>query len=101
MNKKQPQMMRSLSDMPKMVLILEAIGMLILVFVFLAMNDYVSLPAFLMSQSAFVSLVMVGVGCLMPAAVNIVWRAIHSLSFIGIDNKKSTEERNKSSKKRP
>ncbi|SPZ22797.1 Protein of uncharacterised function (DUF1418) [Providencia rettgeri] len=40
-----------------------------------------------MQPGAIVSMIMVGIGCLVPAMVNIVWRAIHGLSFLGIDNK--------------
>ncbi|GAB1439133.1 hypothetical protein MASR2M36_18970 [Providencia sp.] len=79
--------MRSLADMPKPVLVLEGIGIILLIVVLLAMNSYITLPDFLMQQGMIVTMIMVGIGCLVPAMINIVWRAIHGLSFLGIDNK--------------
>lgn len=104
MSKKQQPMMRSLADMPKIVIALEAIGILLLLVVFLAMNDYLTLPEVLQTQTAFISMVMIAIGCLIPAAINIVWRAIHGLSFLGIDYKKrvsETKPQKESEKKRP
>lgn len=88
-NKPQRQM-RSLSDLPKPILILEGIGIALLIVVLLAMNGYLELPDPLMQKGALVAIVMVGIGCLIPATISIVWRAIHGLSFLGIDNQKNT-----------
>ncbi|ELZ5941149.1 YbjC family protein [Providencia stuartii] len=89
MNKKPQREMRSLSDLPKPILILEAIGILLLIVVLLAMNGYLTLPEPLMQKNAMVAIVMVGIGCLIPATINIVWRVIHRLSFLGIDSQKT------------
>ncbi|EOE0522344.1 DUF1418 family protein [Providencia stuartii] len=90
MNKKPQREMRSLSDLPKPILILEAVGILLLIVVLLAMNGYLTLPEPLMQKNVLVAIVMVGIGCLIPATINIVWRAIHGLSFLGIDNQNSS-----------
>ncbi len=73
--------MRSLADMPKPIIVLEGVGIILLIIVLLATNDYITLPEPLMQPGAIVSMIMVGIGCLVPAMVNIVWRAIHGLSF--------------------
>lgn len=78
--------MRSLADMPKPVLFLEGIGILLLITVLLATNNYITLPDWLASSGAIVSMVLVGMGCLIPAMINIIWRAVHGLTFLGIDN---------------
>lgn len=103
MNKKPQSAMRSLSDLPKPILLLEGIGILLLIVVLLAMNDYILLPEPLMEQGALVTMIMVGIGCLIPATVNIVWRAIHGLTFLGIDSQKASRpgsRRNKNSEDR-
>lgn len=88
MNKKPQREMRSLSDLPKPVLILEVVGIALLVVVLLSLNGYLTLPEPLMQQGALVTMVLIGIGCLIPATINIVWRAIHGLTFLGIDNQK-------------
>ena len=85
--------MRSLADMPKPVLILEAIGIGLLMIVLLVTNGYLKLPEPFMQQSVIVTMVFVAIGCLIPAMVNIIWRAVHGLSFLGIDNKQPTSPR--------
>ncbi|MDX4946563.1 YbjC family protein [Providencia manganoxydans] len=89
MSNKPQRQMRSLSDLPKPILILEGIGIALLIVVLLAMNSYLELPEPLMQKGALIAIVMVGIGCLIPATINIVWRAIHGLSFLGIDNEKT------------
>ncbi|HGN1706552.1 TPA: YbjC family protein [Providencia rettgeri] len=79
--------MRSLGDMPKPILVLEGIGIILLIVVLLTLNDYITLPEPLMQQGVIITMIMVGIGCLVPAMINIVWRAIHGLTFLGIDNK--------------
>lgn len=91
MSKKPQNMMRSLADMPKPVIVLEAVGIILLVIVLLVTNDYITLPEPMMQQGAIVTLIMVGVGCLIPAMINIIWRAVHGLSFLGIDNQSSSK----------
>ncbi|MGG4607892.1 YbjC family protein [Providencia sp. Me31A] len=87
-NKPQSKrMMRSLADMPKPILVLEGVGIILLIVVLLVLNGYVTLPEPLMQQGVIVAIIMVGIGCLLPAIINIVWRAIHGLSFLGIDNR--------------
>lgn len=79
--------MRSLADMPKPILVLEGVGIVLLIIVLLALNGYITLPEPFMASGAIVTMIMVVIGCLIPAMINIVWRAIHGLSFLGIDNK--------------
>lgn len=90
MSKKPQSMMRSLADMPKPVIVLEAVGVILLIIVLLVTNHYITLPEPMMQQGAIVTMIMVGVGCLVPAMINIIWRAVHGLSFLGIDNKQSS-----------
>nr|WP_282553571.1 YbjC family protein [Providencia sneebia] len=94
MSKKPQTEMRSLSDLPKPILILEALGIILLVIVLLAINGYVELPDVLMQKGAFITMVLIAIGCLIPATINIVWRAIHGLSFLGIDNQKTSKSEN-------
>ncbi|HEP0306150.1 TPA: YbjC family protein [Providencia rettgeri] len=89
--------MRSLADMPKPIIVLEGVGIILLIIVLLALNDYITLPEPLMQSGAIVSIIMVGIGCLVPAMINIVWRAIHGLSFLGIDNKQPEKKASKKS----
>ncbi|MDH2366007.1 MULTISPECIES: YbjC family protein [Providencia] len=90
--------MRSLADMPKPIIVLEGVGIILLIIVLLALNDYyITLPELLMQPGAIVSIIMVGIGCLVPAMINIVWRAIHGLSFLGIDNKQPEKKASKKS----
>ncbi|EJD6399655.1 YbjC family protein [Providencia rettgeri] len=84
--------MRSLADMPKPILVLEGVGIILLIIVLLTLNDYMTLPEPLMQQGVIIAIIMVGIGCLVPAVIHIIWRAIHSLSFLGIDNKQSTKK---------
>ncbi|QCJ70957.1 DUF1418 domain-containing protein [Providencia heimbachae] len=97
MNKNTPEtrnsngMMRSLADMPKPVLVLEAIGIILLIVVLLVTNNYLTLPEPLMQQGVIVAMIFIGIGCLIPAMINIIWRAVHGLSFLGIDNKQPSK----------
>lgn len=85
--------MRSLADMPKPVLFLEAIGIVLLMIVLLVTNGYLKLPEPFMQQGVIVTMIFVAIGCLIPAMINIIWRAVHGLSFLGIDNKQPTNPR--------
>ncbi|HHR5886630.1 TPA: YbjC family protein [Providencia alcalifaciens] len=87
--------MRSLTDMPKPVLFLEGIGIILLVTVLLATNNYITLPDWLASSGAIISMILVGMGCLIPAMINIIWRAVHGLTFLGIDNKSGSASRDR------
>ncbi|WP_265524771.1 YbjC family protein [Providencia rustigianii] len=85
--------MRSLADMPKPVLVLEGIGIILLMTVLLATNGYITLPEILASSSSIITMILVGVGCLVPAMINIIWRAVHGLTFLGMDNKSTGSDR--------
>ncbi|OBU04207.1 DUF1418 family protein [Morganella psychrotolerans] len=93
MEKKQPRQMRSLGDMPRGVIICEVIGVILLILVYLAVNDHIALPEFLRSKNALMAMAFTGLACLIPAAVNIVWRAVSTLPAIGIDSKTKTEKK--------
>lgn len=93
MEKKQPRQMRSLGDMPRGVIICEVIGVILLIMVYLTVNDHIALPEFLRSKNALMAMAFTGLACLIPAAVNIVWRAVSTLPAIGIDSKTKTEKK--------
>lgn len=65
--------MRSLGDMPRIVIILEALGMILLVVAYLSINDYLSLPGSMGTQTVAVIMIFVGIGLMIPAAACIVW----------------------------
>ncbi|MGE4798965.1 YbjC family protein [Yersinia hibernica] len=66
--------MRSLGDMPRIVIILEALGMILLVVAYLSINDYLSLPGSMGTATVAVMMIFVGIGLMIPAAACIVWR---------------------------
>ncbi|MCC8374323.1 MULTISPECIES: YbjC family protein [Photorhabdus] len=78
--------MSSLADMPKQVILLEIVGILCLILSYLTINDIVILTDLLMTPEAHVVMIFIGIGCLVPAAVNIIWRAVYGLSFLGVDH---------------
>ncbi|MCT8346279.1 YbjC family protein [Photorhabdus temperata] len=89
--------MSSLADMPKQVILLEIIGIGWLILAYLTINDIVILTDLLMTSEAHIVMIFAGIGCLVPAAVNIVWRAVYGLSFLGIDDKKESKNKAKAS----
>lgn len=93
MTRKQPRQMRSLGDMPRPVIICEVIGVILLVLVYLAVNDFISLPGFMSSKNALMVMAFAGLGCLVPAAINIVWRAISAMPSVGIDSKSGADKK--------
>ncbi|CNK01679.1 Protein of uncharacterised function (DUF1418) [Yersinia frederiksenii] len=66
--------MRSLGDMPRIVIISEALGMLLLVVAYLSINDYLSLPGSMGTPAVAVAVIFIGIGLMLPAAAYIVWR---------------------------
>ncbi|WP_235201103.1 YbjC family protein [Photorhabdus aegyptia] len=91
--KSRQSSMSSLADMPKQVILLEIIGIGCLLLAYLTINDIVVLTDLLMTPEAHVVMIFTGVGCLVPAAVNIIWRAVCGLSFLGIDHKKESKNK--------
>ncbi|WP_434525326.1 YbjC family protein [Photorhabdus asymbiotica] len=87
--------MSSLADMPKQVILLEVIGIGWLLLAYLTINDVVILTDLLMTPEAHIVMIFVGISCLIPAAVNIIWRAVYGLSFLGIDHKKESKNKSK------
>ncbi|MCA6220208.1 YbjC family protein [Photorhabdus antumapuensis] len=85
--------MSSLADMPKQVILLEIFGIVCLILAYLTINDIVILTDLLMTPEAHVVMIFIGVGCLVPAAVNIIWRAVCGLSFLGVDHKKESKNK--------
>lgn len=67
--------MRALGDMPKSVLVLEALGMLLLVVAYLSIHDYMTLPGWLATPVAAVILIFCGMGLIIPAGVVLISRA--------------------------
>lgn len=80
--------MRSLADMPNLVILLEVLGIGLLVLAYLSITDSVILSPLLMTTEAHIAMILLGIGCLIPAAIHIIWRAVYNLSFLGIDHKK-------------
>ncbi|AYA40734.1 YbjC family protein [Xenorhabdus nematophila] len=89
MKKESSKEMRSLADMPKLVILLEAFGMGLLALVYLSTTDSIILSPLLMTAEAHIAMILLGIGCLIPAAIHIIWRAVYNLSFLGIDHKKA------------
>ncbi|MFV8765725.1 DUF1418 family protein, partial [Yersinia enterocolitica] len=54
--------MRSLGDMPRIVIILEALGMILLVVAYLSINDYLSLPGAIGTPTVAIIMIFVGIG---------------------------------------
>lgn len=66
--------MRLLGDMPRIVIISEVLGMLLLVVAYLSINNYLSLPGGMGTSTVAIIMIFVGVGLMIPAAAYIVWR---------------------------
>jgi Protein of unknown function (DUF1418) len=66
--------MRSPRDMPRIVIISEVLGMLLLVVAYLSINGYFSLPGSMGTSAAAIIMIFIGIGLMMPAAACIVWR---------------------------
>ncbi|MDX7991487.1 YbjC family protein [Xenorhabdus littoralis] len=81
--------MRSLADMPNLVILLEVLGIGLLVLAYLSITDSIFLSPLLMTTEAHIAMILLGIGCLIPAAIHIIWRAVYNLSFLGIDHKKA------------
>ena len=94
MSKKKLSAMRSFGDMPKIVIILEIIGILLLLLVYLVINNYIEIAALFMKKGVLLAMIMLAVGCMIPAIINIVWRALPKLSFFGIDQHKNSSQHN-------
>ncbi|HGJ5875743.1 MAG TPA: DUF1418 family protein [Arsenophonus sp.] len=92
MSKKKSSAMCSFTDMPKFVIILEVIGILLLLLVYLVINNYIELTVLFIKKGVLIAMLMLAIGCMMLAAVNIVWRALPKLSIFGIDRHKNTTE---------
>ncbi|HGJ5883892.1 DUF1418 family protein [Arsenophonus sp.] len=86
--------MRSFGDMPKFVIILEVIGLLLLLLllllVYLVINNYIELAVLFMKKGILLAMIMLAIGCIIPAIVHIVWRVLPKLSFFGIDQQKNS-----------
>ena len=86
--------MRSFGDMPKIVIILEVIGILLLLLVYLVINNYIEIAALFMKKGVLLAMIMLAIGCMIPAIINIAWRALPKLSFFGIDQYKNSSHHN-------
>lgn len=95
MGKSSNRDMQTLSDMPKAVMIIELIGIILLVTAYLYINQYITSPEWFASYTGQLTLVILGVICMIPAAIHIVWRAIYRLTFLGIDSKITDNKKKK------
>lgn len=66
--------MRSLGDLPKVVLILEGTGVLLLIVAYLSIHDYLTLPLSLASTEIIVGMIFLGILLMLPALACLVWR---------------------------
>lgn len=85
--------MRALNDMPKPVLVLEGIGMALLIVAYLSVQGYITLPGWLATPAAAVTLVFCGVGLMIPAAAVLIWRIAQGGSRLLDINGKRTSSR--------
>lgn len=74
------------------MIILEVIGLLLLLLVYLVINNYIELAALFMKKGVLLAIIMLAIGCMIPAIVHIVCRALPKLSFFGIDQQKNSSE---------
>lgn len=100
MEKPSNQDMRTLSDMPKAVMIIEVIGIILLVTAYLYINQYITSPEWFASYAGQLTLVVFGVICMIPAAIHIVWRAIYRLTFLGVDSKAIDNKKKKNNEEK-
>ncbi|HBC6256070.1 YbjC family protein [Proteus mirabilis] len=96
MEKPSKRDMKTLSDMPKPIIIIELIGIMLLVIAYLYINQYMTSPEWLTTYTGQLTLVVLGVLCMIPPAIHIVWRAIYRLTFLGIDTKVTENKKKKS-----
>ena len=61
--------MKALGDLPKPVLVCEAIGMVLLVVAYLSIHDYIHLPNPLATPFAAVMMIFAGVALMIPAGL--------------------------------
>ncbi|UZY12595.1 YbjC family protein [Yersinia ruckeri] len=87
--------MRALGDMPKRVMLLEALGILLLVLAYLSLHQYLILPAGLSEPTVAIMMIFIGIGLMIPAAACIVWRVAQGfgplLGMNRIDKKEPTD----------
>lgn len=95
MKKPSSRDMKSLSDMPKPIIIIEIIGIILLVVAYLYINQYITSPLWLGTYTGQLTLVVLGVICMIPPAIHIVWRAIYRLTFLGINHKSAKSKKKK------
>lgn len=95
MEKPSNRDMKSLSDMPKPIIIIEIIGIILLVVAYLYINQYMTSPQWLGTYTGQLTLVVLGVICMIPPAIHIVWRAIYRLTFLRIDHKSLNNKKKK------
>ena len=55
-------------------------------------NKRIELTALFMKKGVLIAMFMLAIGCMIQAAVNIVWRALPKLRIFGIDRHKNTTE---------
>lgn len=86
--------MRSLGNMPRIVIISEVLGLLLLVVAYLSINNYLSLPGEMGTPTAAIMMIFVGVGLMIPAAVCIVWRVVSGFGpLLGSADRISTPQK--------
>lgn len=47
-----------------------------------------------MKKGVLLAMIMLAIGCMIPAVIHIVWRALPKLSFFGIDQQKNSLKHN-------
>ncbi|MEQ4985965.1 YbjC family protein [Proteus vulgaris] len=100
MEKPSKRDMKSLSDMPKPIIIIEIVGIILLVVAYLYINQYITSPQWLGTYTGQLTLIVLGVICMIPPSIHIVWRAIYRLTFLGIDNNPPNNKKKKENNKK-
>lgn len=72
--------MRSMSSLPKPVLLLEVVGIIFLLLSYLSLNGYASLPAPIASAGAAIIMVFMGIALMIPAAALMIWAMAQNIA---------------------
>ncbi|WP_127957996.1 DUF1418 family protein [Serratia microhaemolytica] len=68
--------MRSLSQLPRLLLWLEALGLLLLMLAYLNSRELIVLPGILATPLAAIVMIFFAIALMLPAATVLVWRTV-------------------------
>ena len=72
--------MKHAMQLPKAVLVLEAIGILLLIMAFLVVQQLLPLPAGWSGRPIATALIFIGIILMLPAAVALMWRTAQAMA---------------------